>query len=655
MESRDYEKVLDVMPNPGIYVIQEEDHKLLYFNKRVKDVSPEVRLGVACHDVWHASCSSCPLLIIGERKQSQVVSYNPLYGGIVDIAAARTMWEDHIPAFVVSVMPRMDTSGYMYRKIFHVDIHKDTCDVLKSDAEGWQPGKGGFSGELEQFARSGAVYPEDIERFVAFTRMDNLAAAFESEQKTLTLIYRRQVSGAFRWNLLEVVPDLNSDDGIRYATFFVKDVHDVLREGLEREVSSTRNQELIRRLGERNFNIYTIDLNTGIADPIRMDGQMRESLTPLALSWEELMCTDIKSRLHEAYQDEFERQFSLEELRKARAEERQKTELLCQWRSGEEYRYISITAYFGREKKGGDYVVLALQDVDERMRRELVHTKRDMQMAAILKSRFRMMTTVDLDTGMCERMDLTQPAGAENLQTGDYTQVIQNTLSNYVHPDDVENYWAVLSLDHLREKAAAMEEEYAEEICQYRMPKGPIFWIEQHVIYSRQKEQVMVNILGQDITREKEQAESRDQVLKDRSDIISSLSSLFFSTYYIDLERDSFRTVRQLRQREDVLGEDVNWTAASQIYARHFIHPDDREEYLRTMNVENLRQNLRWWQPLVAVEYRKMPENPGLGKDSCSWVRATAVLARNDADDMPRTVVYVAQDITGSRHTKEEV
>lgn len=654
MKSNDYEKILDVMPNPGIYVIREDDHKLLYFNKRVKDVSPEVRLGVACHDVWHASCSSCPLLSIGDREQSQVVSYNALYGGIVDITAVRTVWEDDVPAFVVTVTPRKDTSGYMYRKIFHVDMHKDTCDVLKSDPEEWQPEKGAFSSQLECFARSGAIYPEDIERFVAFTRPENLMTAFQSEQKTLTLIYRRQASGAFRWNLMEVVPDSNCDGEIRYAILCIKDVHDVLREGLEREVNSTRNQELIRRLGERNFNIYAIDLNTGIADPIRVDGQMRESLTPLALLWEELMCTDIKSRLHEAYQDDFEQQFSLEALHRARADGRSKTELLCLWRRREDYRYISITAYLGKEKKGGDYVVLAFQDVDERMRRELVHTERDMQMAAILKSRFRMMTTVHLDTGTCERMDLTQPAGVENVQTGDYSHYIQNTLSNYVHPDDIENYWAIFSLDHLREKAEAME-EYAEEVCQFRMPKGPVLWIEQHVIYSRQKDQVMVNILGRDITREKEQDEARNQVLKDRAYIISSLSSLFFSTYYIDLERDSFRTVTQLRRMEDVLGEDVNWTAASQIYANHFIHPDDREEYLKAMNIENLRQNLRWWQPLVAVEYRKMPENPKAGNDSCDWVRATAVLARNGADDMPSTVVYVAQNITGSRHTLEAI
>ena len=63
------------------------------------------------------------------------------------------------------------------------------------------------------------------------------------------------------------------------------------------------------------------------------------------------------------------------------------------------------------------------------------------------------------------------------------------------------------------------------------------------------------------------------------------------------------------------------------------------------MNTEHLKNTLRWWQPYVAVECRKMPD--GTGVDD-SWIRATAVLARTGADELPKTVVYVAQEITGN-------
>lgn len=145
-----------------------------------------------------------------------------------------------------------------------------------------------------------------------------------------------------------------------------------------------------------------------------------------------------------------------------------------------------------------------------------------------------------------------------------------------------------------------------------------------------------------------EAAGRSSELVEDWAYIISSLSSLFFSTYYIDLERDTFRAVTQQHRVTDVLGDEVNFTNALALYATHFIHPDDREEYLRVMSVDHLRETLRWWQPYTAVEYRKLPDFPELG-DACQLVRATAIMAQTGPDDMPKTVVYVARDITSEK------
>lgn len=144
------------------------------------------------------------------------------------------------------------------------------------------------------------------------------------------------------------------------------------------------------------------------------------------------------------------------------------------------------------------------------------------------------------------------------------------------------------------------------------------------------------------------------ELLEDWAHIIGGLSSLFFSTYYINLEQDTFRPVTQLRRVEDLLGNEVNCTAALQTYANHFIHPDDREPYLRTMRMENLRENLRWWTPCVAVEYRRLDDEPGDPGAPWRWVRASVVLARTSPDDLPRTAVYVAQDLTMGIHDRRQ-
>lgn len=276
-----------------------------------------------------------------------------------------------------------ESGGYTYRKILQVDLEHDRCKVLKSDPEGWQPDDGPLSAQTEQFARGGAIHPDDVERFVAFTRPDQLRRKPRQGQDTLDLIYRRKVEGGYRWNLMEVIPD--RADQARYAILCVKDVHDVLQEGFERDGLGARSRELLHSLEDREY-------------------------------------------------------------------------------------------------------------------------------------------------------------------------------------------------------------------------------------------------------------------------IISSLSTLFFSTYYVDLGQDSFRAVTQLHRVGDVLGNEVNCTAALQLYANHFVHPEDRGEYLSVMNIQNLRNSLRWWQPYVAVEYRKLPEDPAAGLDKCSWVRATAVLARAGEGDLPQTAVYVAQDMGVGRH-----
>ena len=407
-----------------------------------------------------------------------------------------------------------ETGDFPRCRILRADLKRDHFEVLISFSAGWQPGKGSLSGQLEELIRSGAVHPEDAERFTAFFTPECLL----SREGQPSLFYRRRAGADFRWRLVEVIPDSDGLEGT--AVLYARDADGLPREILEEATLSAHQQELAR-------------------------------------------------------------------------------------------------------------------------------AKRDIQIASVLKSRFKIINTVDLENGQCRRMDLTRSDGREDTLIGDYSAFIQKALDSYVHPDDAEEYWSLLCLDHLREKAAATE-DFAEEVCCYRQRGETTRWIELRIIYSRKQDQQMVNILGQDITKLKQQEESRREAMADRTHIISSLSSLFFSTYYIDLEQDTFRTVTQLRQVGDVLGSEVNFTAALSIYANHFIHPDDREEYLNVMSVQNLRDRLRWWDPYVAVEYRRLPEGPEASQDQCQWVRAAVVLARTGGDDLPRSAVYVAQEMTGS-------
>ena len=40
MRLEDYESILDSLPSTGIYVIREEDHRILYFNSCIREKMP---------------------------------------------------------------------------------------------------------------------------------------------------------------------------------------------------------------------------------------------------------------------------------------------------------------------------------------------------------------------------------------------------------------------------------------------------------------------------------------------------------------------------------------------------------------------------------------------------------------------------------------
>lgn len=48
MDIQEYDKILHTVPNTGVFIIQEDTHEILYYNKRVKEISPHVRLGMDC-------------------------------------------------------------------------------------------------------------------------------------------------------------------------------------------------------------------------------------------------------------------------------------------------------------------------------------------------------------------------------------------------------------------------------------------------------------------------------------------------------------------------------------------------------------------------------------------------------------------------------
>ena len=153
VDKREYEKLVNALPAAGVFVIREDNHEILYYNERVREKSPEIRLGMPCHELGDHSCVNCPLLTIGGRQENRTLSYNNSFGEMVDITAVRTKWEDEIPAFIITIAPRVQAISHAYHKILRVNLTKDQYEVVKMRPEDRAVGYGAdsFSSWLGQF------------------------------------------------------------------------------------------------------------------------------------------------------------------------------------------------------------------------------------------------------------------------------------------------------------------------------------------------------------------------------------------------------------------------------------------------------------------------------------------------------------------------
>ncbi|XCP83517.1 response regulator [Roseburia hominis] len=650
MKSKDYELVLDALDTTAIYVISEERHEILYYNQRVKNVAPNVEKGMVCHKLWAGKCDNCPLNGIGDKKKNSVTNYNDPFGKAVDIVANRILWKDTIPAFVISITPHQESASYSYHKIFKGNLTLDRYEVVKVPVEERNTSLYKTVRISEWFGlleNGGYIHTEDVERFREFVQLSHLREELRAGKNMLSCNYRRRSGKEYRWNTLEVLPDAEYSDKNQSVMIYVKDVQDMYKEGLGYEELNLKNEAILKTLGEENFGIYLIDLNEDRVSSVRVAAEDEELVGGRRKNWDKVMEALLENRYHPNYWNRFRSFFAREVLLKSAREGKKKLELVAERRIGGAYHYISATAYFynyGREKS---YAVMAFQDVDARIRSEIERAQNDRRMAAIIQSRYGVMNTLHLSSGICERVYLHGSDRVGKIERGEYARYIERAVEEYVRDEDRERFLLAFSLENLRRKAEEVK-EFEEIIFEYQQKKAPYPWLEEHIFFIRQETGVSVNILGRDITLKKQREEKVTREAREKAYIINSLSSMFFATYYVDLQNCTFQAVVQRDDVKQMLGEQWNYTEGMEQYADRFIHPDDREEYKEKLGYSRLLKELSPEHPSVAFEYRKAEKLNG----KTQWTRASVVIAECE-NGRPKTAIYVAQDITESKEKEE--
>ena len=652
MNQKDYELVLDSLPSMGIFIIREDNHEILYLNEKVKKAAGNAEVGMICHEIWSDFCSNCPFRDIGDKKECRSVQYNSLFGKTVDMVATRILWQGNIPALLITASPHAGVSGDTYSRILRVNLTTDTYEIVKTGEEeereeGTDFSHMPFSRWIDWFIKAGNVHSGDVKRLLEIVQTENLSREIRNNRHIIVCPYRRKVEKGFRWHTLEIVPDYDYAEDNQTVMLYVKDIHDVYKKGIQLEEINIQNQEIIQSLGELNFGIYVIDMRTGMLNPVRVSQDMDKLFHEGIWGWDEVLVKMLPF-FHPEYREPLLEKFSVASLKEALARGEKKIELLCQRMIEGRYHYVSVSVHFRESSIDSNYVVLAVQDVDERTRQEFQRSQDDRRMAVIIKSRYHIMSSVDLDTGMCDRVYLDATEDLADLQTVDYEKEVKKAVEEVICQDDAEKFMDNLSLEALQKKAESVK-DYDEYICQYRIKKPSLCWIESQVFFIRQGENILVNILDRDITKEKKKEEAYTAEKRKGNNIINGLNRMFFATYYMDLETHKFFVLTQRDKIRELFGEEADAREAIHIYAENIVCEEDREEFLAIMTEENLKATLSGENPFFAAEYRIMGESE---EDGIRWVRATVIMAE-EKDGLPDKVLYVAQDVTESKQKEK--
>ncbi|WP_165045671.1 PAS domain-containing hybrid sensor histidine kinase/response regulator [Adlercreutzia sp. ZJ138] len=650
MATREYELILDSLQMTAVYVIREDNHKILYYNKRVREIAPTIENGMVCHELWEGACDNCPLLYMGDKNEARSVNYGDPFGEVVEIAATRILWEEEVPAFVIAVTPYAEVANHIYHKVLRGNLTTDSYMIVKADEEEMQELRGHMTSLSDWFlgvSQCGYVYEEDIERYESFVRFDHAKAELKKGVKKLSCIYRRKYGDTYRWHHLEVVPDFDYTDDNQKVMICLKDIHDAFREGLAREEVNIRNQEIINALGETNFAIYVVDLQTGRVNIVQATEKIRQNVDTENSLWDNTFQGIGAGYIASEDRERVYTQLSLESMRTAWENGEKKKTILCRVFLYGTWRYISISAYLKENKKQSGYAILTFQDVDEQTKRDMEQRRNDQRMAAIIRSRYSILSTIDLETGICERFYLRQGVAGRRAE-GDYDYYVKKAYKETVVEADRRVFEKTLFLENIRKNAETVQ-DFREDVCQYRHRGESPLWTEEHVLYIRQGEKTLVNVLGRDITAEKLAEEQTYRESIEKASIINSLSSMFFATYYINLENETLRPVRQKDVVSRVLGDERNYTQAINLYAQNFVSVDDREEYLEYVSYYRLLNTLSVEHPVVAFEYRMLPDQ----NNRRAWIRASIVLAETTDDGRPKRALYAAQDVTESKLREE--
>lgn len=239
-----FERVLDAITNAGIYIIEKRSHTIIYCNKRFKELVPAAEVSLGCYEIGMDICNRCPLESYDPAKKGKNVFLREshVFGGMVEVSVDEILWEDKIPAYIVTIIPQMKAEEtknyYLYnrsidRVVKKISVATVSLNLTKNISRSyiWNDKnqflceeEGSVDGIFADMLRR--MHSKDRERCGRFDTCAKMEAYFNKGGKYLEdeMLIKGE-DGRYRWFSLRVIPLEYTEYRDTLAVLVIRNIH----------------------------------------------------------------------------------------------------------------------------------------------------------------------------------------------------------------------------------------------------------------------------------------------------------------------------------------------------------------------------------------------------------------------------------------------
>lgn len=555
MNENNCSDILDSVGSAGIYVIREDDHRILYFNKLVKNAVPNVKIGMLCSEIWNKNCEKCPLIDNERNCENRSFNVGYLSGKAYDITAKKMMWDNKIPAYVISFTLHAEIHAVSYENkddevcdkgikrdelqfkneailkilgtenfgIYLVDLNTGKMECVKSTEEdktfiksvndSWDD----VVSDLVKFR----YHKNYRDKFKNAFSLNSLRKLKNSGKDKYEALFERNIGGVFKY--VKASCFFHTDySGEEYAVLSFLDSDDYAR----REIGHVKNERRMAAVVRSRFDILNyVELDSGKCETVTVnkDGADKTSFG----NYDEFLHMDLED-VYENDRENFLDSLSLENL-----SEKYKSGLkneIVQYRTGKKdnLRWRERQIFYMQQNDLSEVDIFERDVTEEKLREE-----RENRIAAekkniinSLSSMFIASGIVDLYKGTCRKISRRSSEVADVLdEERIYNDVINEFAYGFVHPDDRKEYLQKMNLESFREE---LSEDHPILSCEYREYYDNEYkWVRACAVVSEldgNKVKTAVYIV-QDINESKQKELESMKILRDALDTANFANS----------------------------------------------------------------------------------------------------------------------------------